>query len=35
MSARYKLATLNERLTALERSLQFVEAKVKSATQTK
>ena len=28
MSARYRLALLNEKLTALERSLEFVEAKV-------
>lgn len=31
MSARYQLAILNEKLTALERSLAFVEAKVSKA----
>lgn len=28
MSTRYRLATLNEKLTTLERSLEFIEAKV-------
>ena len=28
MSARYRLAVLNERLTSVERSLEFIEAKV-------
>eukprot|EP00045_Choanoeca_perplexa_P000566 m.14989 g.14989 ORF g.14989 m.14989 type:complete len:69 (-) comp10394_c0_seq2:268-474(-) len=30
-STRYRLATLNEKLTSLERSLEFVEAKIQKA----
>eukprot|EP00055_Hartaetosiga_balthica_P002306 m.3540 g.3540 ORF g.3540 m.3540 type:complete len:74 (+) comp2083_c0_seq1:77-298(+) len=33
-STRYKLAALNEKLTSLERSLEFVEAKIEKSGET-